>query len=54
MFLKKEYVLTTLDTQCVNNSVSCMRRMSNTPYLNKKTKEPSGKYCIQLEDRRNA
>jgi len=49
MFLKKEYVLTTLDTQCVNNSVSCMRRMSNTPYLNKKTKEPSGKYCIQLE-----
>jgi len=49
MFLKREYVLTTLDTQCINNSVSCMRRMSNTPYLNKKTKEPSGKYCIQIE-----
>ena len=49
MFLKKEYVLTTLDTQCINNSVSCMRRMSNTPYLHKKTKEPTGKYCIQLE-----
>jgi len=49
LYLKKEYVLSTLDVQCINNSVSCMRRMSNTPYLDKKTKEPTGRYCIQLE-----
>ena len=48
MHLKNNYVLSTLDVQCVNNSVSCMRRMSNSPYLDKKTKEPSGRYCIQL------
>lgn len=48
MHLKNTYVLSTLDVQCVNNSVSCMRRMSNSPYLDKKTKEPTGRHCIQL------
>ena len=30
LHLKKKYSLSTLDERCVNNSVSCMRRISNT------------------------
>ena len=48
LFLKDKYTLTTLDTQCINNSVSCLRRMPDTPYINKKTGEPNGQKCIQI------
>jgi hypothetical protein len=48
MHLKKEYKLTTLDERCVNNSVSCLRRIPNTAYISKLTNEPTGVYCVGL------
>ena len=48
LHLKKKYTLTTLDEQCINNSVSALRRISNTHYIDKKTKEPNGRLCIEL------
>lgn len=48
LFLRNKYTLTTLDTQCINNSVSCLRRMPDTLYINKKTGELNGKKCIQI------
>jgi len=48
-FLKDKYKLKTLDQHCINNSVTCLRRMVNTPYLDKKTFEFKGRHCIQIE-----
>ncbi len=48
MYLKKEYKLKTLDERCINNSVSCLRRIPNTAYLSKITLEPTGVFCIGL------
>ena len=48
-FLKDKYRLKTLDQHCINNSVTCLRRMVNTPYLDKKTFEFAGRHCIQLD-----
>ena len=48
LYLKHKYTLTTLDVQCINNSVSCLRRMPHTFYIDKKTKQPNGKKCIQI------
>lgn len=48
-FLKDKYRLRTLDQNCINNSITCLRRMVNTPYIDKKINEPNGRYCIQLE-----
>lgn len=48
-FLKDKYRLKTLDQQCINNSIACLRRMVNTPYLQKKTLDFVGRHCIQLE-----
>ena len=45
MYFKKEYKLSTLDERCVNNSVSCLRRIPNTAYISKLTNEPTGIYC---------
>ena len=47
--LKTKYKLKTLDQHCINNSIVCLRRMVNTPYINKRTNEKNGRYCIQLE-----
>lgn len=49
LHLQSKYVLTTLDKQCINNSVSAMRRMPYTPYLDKKTFEPNGRHCIPIK-----
>jgi hypothetical protein len=46
--IKKEYKLKTLDQACINNSVACLRRIPNTQYISKLTKEPTGVWCIQL------
>jgi hypothetical protein len=46
--LKKKYNLKTLDQACINNSVACLRRIPNTKYISKITKEPTGVWCIQL------
>ncbi len=48
LHLRQKYTLTTLDVQCINNSVSCLRRMPDTLYIDKKTGEPNGKKCIQI------
>ena len=48
MHLKKEYKLSTLDERCINNSVSCLRRIPNTAYISKLTNEPTGVYCVGL------
>jgi hypothetical protein len=48
LHLQNKYTLTTLDKQCINNSVSAMRRMPYTPYLDKKTMKPNGRYCIPI------
>ena len=48
LHLRKKYTMTTLDVQCINNSVSCLRRMPDTFYINKKTGEPNGKKCVQI------
>lgn len=47
--LKTKYKLKTLDQKCINNSVVCLRRMVNTPYIDKKTNEKNGRYCISLD-----
>ena len=46
--LKKKYFLRTLDDICINNSVSCMRRIVNTAYVSKLTGEPTGVWCTQF------
>lgn len=48
LHLKKKYKLSTLDEICINNSVSCMRRIVNTPYISKITGEPTGVWCTQF------
>ena len=48
LHLKKKYHLSTLDEICINNSVSCMRRIVNTPYISKITGEPTGVWCTQF------
>ena len=47
-YLKKEYRLKTLDQACINNSVACLRRIPNTQYISKLTKEPTGVWCVPL------
>jgi len=48
LHLKAKYKLATMDEICVNNSVSCLRRIKNTQYIDKKTNKPSGVWCVQL------
>ena len=48
MNIKKEYKLSTLDEACVNNSVTCLRRIPNTAYISKLTNEPTGVYCVGI------
>jgi len=46
--LKKKYYLHTLDDICINNSVSCMRRIVNTAYISKIEGTPTGVWCTQF------
>ena len=46
--LKKKYYLHTLDDICINNSVSCMRRIVNTAYISKIEDKPTGVWCTQF------
>jgi len=46
--LKNKYTMTTLDEHCIGNSISCLRRMPNSEYLDKKTFESTGRKCIQI------
>jgi hypothetical protein len=46
--LKKKYFLKTLDDICINNSVSCMRRIVNTAYISKIEGIPTGVWCTQF------
>ena len=46
--LKKKYFLHTLDEVCINNSVSCMRRIVNTAYISKIEGTPTGVWCTQF------
>ena len=46
--LKKKYFLHTLDDICINNSVSCMRRIVNTAYISKIEDRPTGVWCTQF------
>ena len=46
--LKKKYFLRTLDEVCINNSVSCMRRIVNTAYISKIEGTPTGVWCTQF------
>jgi len=48
MHIKNEYKLKTLDEACINNSVTCLRRIPNTAYISKLTNEPIGVNCIAL------
>jgi hypothetical protein len=48
MHLKKKYFLSTLDERCINNSVSCMRRIPNTHYVSNLTGESTGVWCTQF------
>ena len=48
MHIKKEYKLKTMDEACINNSVTCLRRIPNTAYISKLTNEPIGVNCIAL------
>jgi len=48
LFLKKKYFLSTLDERCINNSVSCMRRIPNTQYVSNLTGESTGVWCTQF------
>ena len=48
LHLKKKYRLSTLDERCINNSVSCLRRIPNTQYISKLTGEPTGVWCSQF------
>ena len=47
-YLKKKYYLSTLDDICIKNSVSCMRRIVNTPYISKIEGTPTGVWCTQF------
>ena len=47
-YLKKKYYLNTLDDICINNSVSCMRRIVNTAYISKIEGIPNGVWCTQF------
>jgi len=47
-YLKSTYKLSTLDDICINNSVSCMRRIVNTQYISKLTGEATGVWCTQF------
>ena len=46
--LKKKYFLHTLDDICINNSISCMRRIVNTAYISKIEGTPTGVWCTQF------
>ena len=46
--LKKKYFLRTLDDICINNSVSCMRRIVNTQYISQIEGTPTGVWCTQF------
>ena len=48
LYLKTKYKLATMDEICINNSVSCLRRIKNTQYIDKNTHKPSGVWCVQL------
>ena len=48
LHLKKKYKLKTLDEVCINNIISCLRRIPNTQYISKATKEPTGVWCTQF------
>jgi len=48
LHLKKKYFLSTLDERCINNSVSCMRRIPNTHYVSNLTGESTGVWCTQF------
>ena len=48
LHLKKKYFLSTLDERCINNSVSCMRRIPNTEYVSNLTGESTGVWCTQF------
>ena len=48
LYLKKKFSLSTLDERCVNNSVSCMRRIPNTEYVSNLTGESIGIWCTQF------
>ena len=47
-FIKQKYKLKTLDEVCIKNTVSCMRRYPNTPYISKLTGEKNDYYCRQF------
>ena len=46
--LKDKYKLKTLDDICINNSVSCMRRIVNTAYISQIEGIPTGVWCTQF------
>ncbi len=46
--LKKKYYLKSLDDICIQNSVSCMRRIVNTQYISKIERTPTGVWCTQF------
>ena len=48
LHLKKKYKLSTLDERCINNSVSCLRRIPNTQYISKATGQVTGVWCTQF------
>jgi len=48
LHLKAKYKLTTMDEICINNSITCLRRIANTQYISKETGKPSGVWCVQL------
>ena len=48
LHLKEKYKLATMDEVCINNSVSCLRRIANTQYIDKTTHKPTGVWCVQL------
>tara|TARA_R100001509_G_scaffold165363_1_gene146621 strand:+ start:5804 stop:6892 length:1089 start_codon:yes stop_codon:yes gene_type:complete len=48
LYLKTKYKLSTMDEICINNSVSCLRRIKNTQYIDKTTGKPNGVWCTQL------
>jgi len=48
LFLKTKYKLKTLDKVCIQNSTSAMRRLYNTKYMSKLTKEETGYYCVEI------
>ena len=40
LHLKGKYKLSTMDEICINNSITCLRRIANTQYIDKETKKP--------------